>query len=267
MNKIIVLFIYFFLFLNFLKTNCLKQDGCHHALNDRPVIGILSQPASSDKYKEYGYQYIAASYVKYVESAGARVVPILYDQDEDTLRKLLNSINGILLPGGGVYFDEQPIYNKSLYLIWNYVIESNKRGDYFPLWGTCLGFEEIVSVAANTFDVLTSFNASNYSIPLNLTDQVLNLSSNSLLFKEMPLEMLKTISNEPITMNNHRMGLSVETFNNFTSLHQFFDILSLNDDKSGNTFISVIESKEYPIYAVMFHPEKPLFEWYEKEDI
>ncbi|EGC35931.1 hypothetical protein DICPUDRAFT_94420 [Dictyostelium purpureum] len=68
-------------------------------------------------------------------------------------------------------------------------------------------------------------------------------------------------------MNNHRMGLSVETFNNFTSLHQFFDILSLNDDKSGNTFISVIESKEYPIYAVMFHPEKPLFEWYEKEDI
>lgn len=42
----------------------------------RPLIGILSQggdPAPK------GHTYIAASYVKYVESAGARAVPILPD--------------------------------------------------------------------------------------------------------------------------------------------------------------------------------------------
>lgn len=48
--------------------------------NDRPVVGILAQESYSvnkffpnEKYRSY----IAASYVKYVESAGARVIPIM----------------------------------------------------------------------------------------------------------------------------------------------------------------------------------------------
>ena len=39
--------------------------------------GILSQD-SSEKFAKYGKSYIASSYVKYIESAGARVVPIRY---------------------------------------------------------------------------------------------------------------------------------------------------------------------------------------------
>ena len=43
---------------------------------DRPVIGILSQ-----QYQDNSLEvYIAASYVKFLESAGARVVPILTNQ-------------------------------------------------------------------------------------------------------------------------------------------------------------------------------------------
>ena len=37
------------------------------------LAGILSQ-----KEKNEDYSYIAASYVKFIESAGARVVPIMY---------------------------------------------------------------------------------------------------------------------------------------------------------------------------------------------
>ena len=40
-------------------------------LNDRPIIAVLAQ--AIEGFKEYSY--IAASYVKYLESAGARVVP------------------------------------------------------------------------------------------------------------------------------------------------------------------------------------------------
>ena len=39
--------------------------------------GILSQD-SYEKFAKYGKSYIASSYVKYIESAGARVVPIRY---------------------------------------------------------------------------------------------------------------------------------------------------------------------------------------------
>jgi hypothetical protein len=38
----------------------------------RPVIGILTQP------DPFGVEYIAASYVKFAEAAGARVVPLRY---------------------------------------------------------------------------------------------------------------------------------------------------------------------------------------------
>lgn len=42
----------------------------------RPLIGILSQGGSP---APEGSSYIASSYVKFVESAGARAVPILHD--------------------------------------------------------------------------------------------------------------------------------------------------------------------------------------------
>jgi len=81
----------------------------HAGLNNRPIIGILTQPGNGG----YGdvaedlqnkTQYIAASYVKFVESGGARVVPIFYNSTKDQLDQLFDSINGILLPGGGADF-------------------------------------------------------------------------------------------------------------------------------------------------------------------
>ena len=52
-----------------------------HAISCSVVIvlhytGIVSEPV----YGTQGESYIAASYVKFIESAGARVVPILYPQ-------------------------------------------------------------------------------------------------------------------------------------------------------------------------------------------
>jgi hypothetical protein len=45
-------------------------------------------------------QYIAASYVKYIESAGARAVPISYNANQSHLDFLFASLDGFLFPGG-----------------------------------------------------------------------------------------------------------------------------------------------------------------------
>lgn len=47
------------------------------ALNNRPIVGILTQPTSGG-LRKYGSSYIAASYVKFIESGGGRAVPVLY---------------------------------------------------------------------------------------------------------------------------------------------------------------------------------------------
>lgn len=57
-------------------------------LNYRPVIGILSHPgdgASGRLSNATNASYIAASYVKFVESAGARVIPLIYNEPPEIL--------------------------------------------------------------------------------------------------------------------------------------------------------------------------------------
>ncbi|KAN0038736.1 hypothetical protein ACTA71_000922 [Dictyostelium dimigraforme] len=249
MIKLFYLQLFFFLIFNFKLIN---------SINNNPVIGILTQPSPSPFNNKYGDNYLMASYVKYVESAGARVVPIIYNQNEESLITLFKQINGILLPGGDVDFETEIQYVKTLSLIWNFVLETNKNGDYFPLWGTCLGLEEIVSLQAESFDVLTYFNAENYSIPLNFT----SIAYDSKIMRNCPSSIINSLANDPITMNNHHFGISPSTFNNNPSLYQFFDILALNNDKNGLEFISLIESKDYPIYAIIWHPEKSPYSWY-----
>ena len=49
------------------------------------VIGVLTIP-SDDDYVDYPsskYSYLAASYIKFIESAGAQVIPIPYETTED----------------------------------------------------------------------------------------------------------------------------------------------------------------------------------------
>ena len=56
--------------------------------------GILSQTEWKDELKKHGDSYIPASYVKYIEAAGARVVPILVNQTDLYYDKMFNSMNG-----------------------------------------------------------------------------------------------------------------------------------------------------------------------------
>ncbi|KAG6387286.1 hypothetical protein SASPL_152473 [Salvia splendens] len=59
-------------------------------LNSRPVIGILTHPgdgASGRLNNSPNVSYIAASYSKFVESAGARVIPLIYNEPWEVLQR------------------------------------------------------------------------------------------------------------------------------------------------------------------------------------
>lgn len=67
-------------------------------LNQRPIIGIVTQDWKTDPNKAY----IMASYIKYVEQFGARVVPILHTSTDEEVLNIVRQVNGILLPGGSM---------------------------------------------------------------------------------------------------------------------------------------------------------------------
>jgi gamma-glutamyl hydrolase len=228
------------------------------AVNNFPIIGVMTQPTTStDGDCKGNCLYLAASYVKYIESAGARVVPINYYASKSELDNLFDSVNGFLFVGGGASFptSAQYIYDKT--------IAANEAGDFSPLWGTCMGFQWLTLAATkNTIQLDptdgTQMDAENYSIPLDFRMDAL---PHSQLFGAAPQNIIDILTNENVTMNNHHYGLWTEHFESTPALMSQFNILSTNKDRTGKEFVSTIENPKFPVFGSQWHPEKNTFEW------
>jgi len=227
-------------------------------LNNHPIIGILTQPYAGSS----SACYIAASYVKFIESAGARVVPIFHDSPQSELLRIFNSVNGILFPGGGSDLQNTPLYNAASYL-YSLAIKANDNNDYFPMEGHCMGFEALSMITSQNISILQRVELENVSVALKFT----NGSEKSKLFLDAPKEILKILSTESVTLNNHHYGIPPEVFAGNQYLSNFYNVLSYNTDINGITFVSTMEGIDYPVFALQWHAEKPLFEWNTWEDI
>ncbi|XP_006860125.1 PREDICTED: gamma-glutamyl hydrolase [Chrysochloris asiatica] len=220
---------------------------------EKPIIGILMQNASmwtnvSGKY------YIAASYVKYLESAGARVVPVRLDLTTQEYEKLFKSINGILFPGGSVSLKNSD-YAKVARIFYNSALKSFDDGDYFPVWGTCLGFEELTLLVSGK-NLLTLTETKSKSLPLNFTGG----KYSGRMFRNFPADLLLSLSTEPLTANFHKWSLSMKNFTSNKKLKSFFNVITTNT-ADNLEFVSSVEGYKYPVYGVQWHPEKPPYEW------
>lgn len=71
-----------------------------------PVIGVMAQLKTGTDWVTIEKspdgtvtEFIAASYVKFVESAAARVVPVSSLSSKEELTRLFSKLNGLLVPG------------------------------------------------------------------------------------------------------------------------------------------------------------------------
>lgn len=234
--------------------------SCANATNLRPIIGILTQPSDPVLANTYpGNSEIVASYVKWLESGGARVVPIPYNATTAQLEYFFNSVNGLLMPGGMQTLNHTiPFFDSSMYL-YNLALKANTNGDYFPIWGTCQGFQ-FLNIAASGIEnesVLSLYDSWDISWPLFFTPE----SKTSRLFGSAPSDVLSTLSTQNCTMNWHHQGVDPALYKTNQNLTNFFRILSTNVDRENKPFISSIEGINVPFYGTQFHPEWSIFEW------
>ena len=112
-----------------------------------------------DRFKNYK-SYVMASYVKYFEQSGARIVPIVYNETEDVTMEKMKHLNGVVLPGGnGDYLE----LGKRVF---DEVIKRNEAGEIFPAWGICLGYEYFINYTSSVgWDALGHYEIRSKTIP------------------------------------------------------------------------------------------------------
>lgn len=244
--------------------------GAAQTPNLRPIIGILSLPNDVPGYSQFT-SYFAASYVKFLESGGARVVPIPYTLPPDQLASLLKSINGALFTGGAAsFFDDKTgqltPYAQTAQLIFQEVVDAANAGESWPLWGTCLGHELLLTLAAGADPNLLSspFDSENISWPLIPTPVARNESR---LWGSAPPDVWQYLTTEYITMNSHQAGVAPSDFAANPTLVKAMKVLSVGYDRGGKPFVSSAEGLTLPLFSTQFHPEKPLFEWWSTQNV
>jgi len=196
--------------------------------------------------------YIMDSYVHFVEGAGGRVVPLILGEPEEVTLDKLSKLNGVLFPGGdGEYYE----FGNFIY---DRVKEYNDEGVFYPLWGTCLGYEYISAYAAEDgWEVVDEFFIDSDSLALEFVRDPRDtkmfgwLGDQAFFFEDHEL-----------AYNSHFNGISPDSFETDRGLKEMFDVVSVSylpDD--GRPFVAAIEARDYPFYGTQYHPEMTYETW------
>ena len=231
------------------------------------MIGILGQDVKgySEEFcqrkdsSEYN-AYIAAGFVKFIEQAGARAVPIFHTDSDKDIENLLNKLNGVIIPGGGVDIqnkDGSPTdFTLKVKFIFDYAKKKTDEGIYYPIWAVCQGFEQIAIMEAPYPDILTKVDATD--IPLNL--EIIQDLKDTRLLRDMSADVLEGLQYAKIAYHNNDWGLDPEIFEQYEGLKEY-RVLSLGYDRNNRKMVTAIEHKKYPIYSLSYHAEKNQFVW------
>jgi len=237
----------------------------HGPVNNRPIIGVLSQELDEFLVRKlppgHNYtSYIASSYIKWVEAGGARAVPVIIGKSREYYVELFSYLNGILYPGGSAPLVGDGGYAEVGQLFFELAKASAESGDPFPIWGTCNGFELLTVLSSRDISRLTTCNSEDQASPLKMLPK----APDSLVYGQAPPHILRELETERVSINFHHFCL---TPTNFTRYHldRFWNDLTVNWDRDGLKYLSTLEAKRYPFTAVQFHPEKNIFEWAVKE--
>jgi gamma-glutamyl hydrolase len=193
------------------------------------------------------------SYTNWFQARNVRVVAIPYDTPRPEW--YFDRVDGVLMQGGGAKMN-QYLYQTCLTFIRHSLELWKSERKLFPIWGTCLGFEIIVSLVGHIFP-LQQFNALKYMKNLVFTKEA--SASDSRLYKSIGFtpEYKRLLESAPIVEFNHSHGISPQKFRANIVLHRAFSVTATATDRDGKVFVASIEGRGgLPIYGVQGHPER-----------
>ena len=188
------------------------------------------------------------NYIQWVESIGATALILPYSITKTALLKEMDKVHGIIWTGGAIesnrYSENQRMtYLVTLHRCFLQAKEYNDNGRYFPIWGSCLGFEMLVLMGEGV--PLTQFFDHIQSHERSGRNTITFLPGHSRLKRFFPLKLRNAMARIPCATHHHILGFDVTPLPHIR-------IVSVD---SG--FLNMIEYVDYPFYGVQFHPERP----------
>jgi len=241
-----------------------------HYVKDSPVIAILTIPNTFSKYKRT-HSYLPNSYVKWIEMSGGRVVPVQYDLPTNLIKSILGQCNGVLFIGGQVDHNiisrEYHDFIQTVKTIVTHLRAENDKGNYYPIFSICLGFE-LLSMLSNNPDMHQLEHNYNKHLGIsqvegrNYMAKNIFLKGNSRISKIFSKREKAYQARTPVVFENHSLGF----LPNAPYMKQYgkqWDIVAVTPEnkRSPRKYINMIEYKKYPFYGTQFHPEKVIYEW------
>ena len=179
-------------------------------MHNRPPVtpGFMTQPLDSDpsyNLSAYGSAYLVhrmssglSQRCRASQSRGMRLCAA----------KVFNQTNGLLFPGGGTSVSRNTTYRRAGMLLLKMAIDANQANDVYPIWGTCLGFEELMVLSANSSSVLNHTSGTDpLIVPLRIN---LGAAFSRLLGGEDGTPGARArdaLATAPITVHLHHFGV------------------------------------------------------------
>lgn len=225
--------------------------------NTKPLIGVLTQPC----HECPGRSYVAAGYVKWIEAAGGRAVPIRFYASDDELHRLFKSVNGLVFAGGLTWLWLDAPYVITARKLFNWAVEANDKGDVFPIHGTCLGFQLLQILVSNVSRNYLLVDTDSVSHPTTL--QFTQEAASSKMFGGLRPDLVAKLGDSAynISIENHMYGVRPAFYDRWPILKDWYQVLSTTRDRNGTEYVSTIEGKKYPFFGTQWHPEKPPYEF------
>lgn len=234
--------------------------------NSTVAFAMLTKLVSEENFKNptpITQKYIfSCPYVNFLHLAGLDVYPIFYNVTREQLREILSKVNGVMLPGGMssvVNIEEKTGKNmfspftEMVKIIMEEAKIINDKGEYFPVFGICLGFESMIAVEADDPNIVEKKNTGlNYNASLIYTVK----PEESKFLSAIPIHVLDYLEKVNCLHNYHEFMADPIKFANNEKLTNTYKILSLSKSQDeSTTFVSMIEGNKYPFYAIQYHPE------------
>lgn len=243
--------------------------------NFKPIIVVVSIPHNKTRKS-----VISTDIVRFIEEGGARVLPIHYKTPWETVKNLLNQVNGVVFQGGGPKHwpqNEIPQHFNLQWQIFKYAIEENEKGIYFPVLGICLGFQRLLEFSALWYTGQQNLTVKTRDEVYNIRDKYFGVSKVDSEYHAANLEMLTNNSilfNQSVEtvqrydMNdskklfflNNQFGLDELVLDNIHLFNGSWNLVAKTQDYEGKWFVGAVEHAKYPFFGTQIHPEKVQFD-------